>query len=44
VFLDAGEFEALDKLEKRGTRVELRAVPSEPPMRLPQIKARFAAA
>jgi len=44
VFLDAGELEALEKLEKRGTRVELRAVPSEPPMRLPQIKARFAAA
>ena len=43
VFLDAGELEALEKLEKRGTRVEVRAVPSEPPMRLPQVKARFAA-
>ena len=43
VFLDAGELEALEKLERRGTRVEVRAVPSEPPLRLPQLKARFAA-
>jgi len=44
VFLDAGELEALEKLEQRGTRVEVRAVPTEPPLRLTGIKARFAAA
>ena len=44
VFLDAAELAALEKLEQRGTRVELRAVPSEAPLRLTQIKARFAEA
>ena len=44
VFLDAGELEALEKLEQRGTQVEVRAVPTEPPLRLTGIKARFAAA
>ena len=44
VFLDSAEVAALEQLEQRGTRVELRAVPSEAPLRLAQIKARFAAA
>jgi PTS system mannose-specific IIB component len=44
VFLDAGELAALEKLEQRGTRVEVRPVPSEPPLRLTDLKARFAAA
>lgn len=44
VFLDAAELSALEKLEQRGTRVEVRAVPSEPPLRLGDLKARFAAA
>jgi mannose/fructose/N-acetylgalactosamine-specific phosphotransferase system component IIB len=44
VFLDPAELAALEKLEQRGTRVELRAVPSEAPLRLAQIKARFAEA
>ena len=44
VFLSASELESLEKLAADGTRVELRAVPSEAPLRLPEIKARFAAA
>jgi mannose/fructose/N-acetylgalactosamine-specific phosphotransferase system component IIB len=44
VFLDAAELEALDKLARAGTQVEVRAVPSEAPIRLPDLKARFAAA
>jgi PTS system mannose-specific IIB component len=44
VFLDAGEVEALGKLAAAGTQVEIRAVPSETPLRFPDIKARFAAA
>jgi mannose/fructose/N-acetylgalactosamine-specific phosphotransferase system component IIB len=44
VFLDAGELAALEKLSRAGTQVEVRAVPSEPPLRLPDLKARFAAA
>jgi PTS system mannose-specific IIB component len=44
VFLDAGELAALEKLSQAGTQVEVRAVPSEPPLRLPDLKARFAAA
>jgi PTS system mannose-specific IIB component len=44
VFLDAGELAALEKLSRAGTQVEVRAVPSEPPLRLPELKARFAAA
>ena len=44
VFLDAGELAALEKLSRAGTQVEVRAVPSEAPLRLPELKARFAAA
>ena len=44
VFLDAGEVAALDKLAAQGTRIEARAVPSEPPLALGDLKARFAAA
>jgi mannose/fructose/N-acetylgalactosamine-specific phosphotransferase system component IIB len=44
VFLDAEELAALEMLEGAGTHVEVRAVPTEPPLRLPQLKARFAAA
>lgn len=44
VYLDAGELEALEKLARSGTQVEVRAVPSEAPVRLPDLKARFAAA
>jgi mannose/fructose/N-acetylgalactosamine-specific phosphotransferase system component IIB len=44
VFLDAGEVAALDKLAGQGTRIEARAVPSEPPLALGDLKARFAAA
>ena len=44
VFLDAAELDALEKLSRAGTQVEVRAVPSEPPLRLPDLKARFAAA
>ena len=44
VFLDDGEVSALEALATAGTRVEVRAVPSETPLRLPEIKARFAAA
>jgi len=44
VFLDAGELSALEKLAEAGTRVEVRAVPSEKPLALPELKARFAAA
>jgi PTS system mannose-specific IIB component len=43
VFLDAGELAALEKLSRAGTQVEVRAVPSEAPLRLPDLKARFAA-
>ncbi len=44
VFLDAGELEALERLEQAGTQVEVRAVPSERPIRLADLKAHFAAA
>ena len=44
VFLDEGEIQALEALVQAGTKVEVRAVPSEAPLRLPEIKARFAAA
>jgi mannose/fructose/N-acetylgalactosamine-specific phosphotransferase system component IIB len=44
VFLDAGELEALEKLSRAGTRVEVRAVPTEAPVHLPDLKARFATA
>jgi len=43
VFLDAGELAALDKLAASGTQIEARAVPSEQPLALGDIKARFAA-
>src|SRR5207248_10178398 len=44
VFLDAGEIAALDKLTSAGTRIEVRAVPSDPPLALSDLKARFASA
>jgi mannose/fructose/N-acetylgalactosamine-specific phosphotransferase system component IIB len=44
VFLDSGELSALEKLAGQGTQIEVRAVPSEPPLRLQAIKARFAEA
>ena len=44
VFLDAGDISALEKLAQAGTLVEIRAVPSETPLQLRDIKARFAAA
>lgn len=44
VFLNAEELSALDKLAGGGTQVEVRAVPSEAPVRLDDLKARFAAA
>jgi mannose/fructose/N-acetylgalactosamine-specific phosphotransferase system component IIB len=44
VFLDASELSALEKLAQAGTQVEARAVPSEKPVTLPELKARFAAA
>ena len=44
VFLDQAELLALEQLEAAGTHVEIRAVPSEAPLQLPQIKARFARA
>ena len=44
VFLDAEELSALETLAQAGTHVEVRAVPTEPPLRLPQLKARFASA
>ncbi len=44
VYLDAQELEALDNLARAGTQVEVRAVPTEHPIRLPELKARFAAA
>ena len=44
VFLDAGEIAALDKLAAEGTHIEARAVPSDPPLALGDLKARFAAA
>jgi mannose/fructose/N-acetylgalactosamine-specific phosphotransferase system component IIB len=44
VFLDERELSELEQLGRAGTQVELRAVPSEAPMRLGDIKARFAAA
>jgi mannose/fructose/N-acetylgalactosamine-specific phosphotransferase system component IIB len=44
VFLDEGEVSALDQLARSGTEIEVRAVPSEPPLRLADLKARFAGA
>src|SRR5207302_8645244 len=44
VFLNRDELSALDRLAAQGTRIEVRAVPSEPPLALGDIKARFSAA
>jgi mannose/fructose/N-acetylgalactosamine-specific phosphotransferase system component IIB len=44
VFLDAAELEALGRLASRGTQIEARAVPSEAPLALDTLRARFAAA
>lgn len=44
VFLDAGEIAALEALAASGTGVEVRAVPTEAPLPLAGIQARFAAA
>ncbi|HET7786047.1 MAG TPA: PTS sugar transporter subunit IIB [Myxococcales bacterium] len=44
VFLDEREVSELEQLARAGTEVELRAVPSEAPLQLGDIKARFAAA
>ena len=44
VFLDADELSALETLAQSGTEVEVRAVPTESPLRLAQLKTRFAAA
>jgi PTS system mannose-specific IIB component len=44
VFLDQGEMTALDQLAASGTTVEIRAVPTEQPLPLGQIRARFSAA
>jgi PTS system mannose-specific IIB component len=44
VFLDEREVSELEQLAQAGTEVELRAVPSETPLQLGDIKARFAAA
>jgi PTS system mannose-specific IIB component len=41
VFLDADEMSALERLASQGTDVEVRAVPSERPLPLSEIKARF---
>ena len=41
MFLDAAELSALDRLAQSGTQVEVRAVPTEAPLLLPQLKARF---
>jgi len=44
IFLDARELETLGRLAAGGTRVEARAVPSEPPVPLEALRARYAAA
>jgi mannose/fructose/N-acetylgalactosamine-specific phosphotransferase system component IIB len=41
VFLDRDEIAALERLAAQGTKVEVRAVPSEAPSPLQAIKARF---
>ena len=43
VYLDVKELEDLETLARAGTLVEVRAVPSEVPVGLPDLKARFAA-
>lgn len=42
VFLDERDLAALDRLAAEGTRVEVRAVPNEPPLAFGDLKARFA--
>jgi PTS system mannose-specific IIB component len=42
VFLDKEELAALDHLAADGTRIEARAVPSDPPLAMGEIHARFA--
>jgi PTS system mannose-specific IIB component len=42
VFLDKEELAALDHLAAGGTRIEARAVPSDAPLALGEIHARFA--
>lgn len=44
VFLNSDELGALERLSRAGTKVEVRAVPSETPLSLSDLKARFAAA
>ncbi|MGZ6142852.1 MAG: PTS sugar transporter subunit IIB [Myxococcales bacterium] len=44
VFLDARDIASLEQLSAEGTRVEIRAVPSEPPLAFGDIQARFSAA
>ena len=44
VFLDANEIAALGRLAASGTRVEVRAVPTEPPLGMQEIEARWSAA
>jgi mannose/fructose/N-acetylgalactosamine-specific phosphotransferase system component IIB len=44
VYLDAAELEALGRLAAQGTHVEARAVPSETPLPLEELRARFASA
>jgi mannose/fructose/N-acetylgalactosamine-specific phosphotransferase system component IIB len=41
VYLDAGEVQILTRLAEQGTQVELRAVPSDAPMTLDAIRAKF---
>ena len=42
VFLDRNELSALERLAAQGTKVEVRAVPTEAPLAMGDIKARFA--
>jgi mannose/fructose/N-acetylgalactosamine-specific phosphotransferase system component IIB len=44
IFLDANELDTLGRLTARGTHVEARAVPSEAPVALETLRARYAAA
>jgi mannose/fructose/N-acetylgalactosamine-specific phosphotransferase system component IIB len=44
IFLDANELQTLGRLAAQGTQVEARAVPSEPPVLLETLRARYASA
>lgn len=44
VYLDDAELSALEALGRAGSEIEVRAVPGEPPLFLPALRARFAAA